>query len=136
MNCTCDSCKTFEMIAGSRKIFRFNVVNKDGDEFRLSAYKARFALSYLLNRSMTPVLVKDMTVERESNGRATGLLSVTLESEDTISLVSGKYVYQIMIYNTAIKHATVSQQGDILIYDNIDKNFLAEITEGEQYETT
>ena len=117
------------MIAGSRRTFSFNIFGGDNPKFRMSAYKARFALTYAQNRSMSPVLVRDMTVETDSKGKATGSVYVTLETEDTYFL-NGKYIYQIIIYNLGTKQADIPQQGEILIYENVDKDFLAQLKDG------
>ena len=95
----------------------------------MSSYKARFALVYAPNRSMSPVLVRDMTVETDDKGKATGNVYVTLETEDTY-LMNGKYIYQIIIYNQWTKQADVPHQGEILIYENVDKDFLTQLREG------
>lgn len=129
MSCSYDSCGVIEMIAGSRRTFSFNIFGGDNPKFSMSSYKARFALVYAPNRSMSPVLVRDMTVETDSNGKATGSVYVTLETEDTY-LLNGKYIYQIIIYNSATKQADVPHQGEILIYENVDKDFLTSLREG------
>lgn len=130
MICSNDSCDVIEMIAGSRRTFSFNIFGGDDPRFRMSSYKARFALVYAPNRSMIPVLVRDMTVETDSSGKATGFVYVTLETKDTY-LLNGKYIYQIIIYNPGTKQADVPHQGEILIYENVDKDFLAQLRDGE-----
>ena len=130
MSCSIDTCDVIEMIAGSKKTMSFKLYNEANNLFNMGSYEARFSLSYAPNRSMAPVLVKEMDKIVDDKGKSTGEIKLTLESEDTY-LLNGKYIYQIVIYNADLKQADVSHQGEMLIYENIDKAFFAQLRKGE-----
>ena len=122
MSCTTDPCGVIEMVGGSMRTFTFNITDRLGAPFRLGAYSARFALTSIINRSMSPVLTKDMTMVREESGKPTNVLTVTLDATDTYRL-RGKYIYQITIVNPT-GEADVPHQGEIIIHENIDKSVI------------
>lgn len=115
-----NECDKIEMIGGSKRTFEFNAINGEtGNQFRLSAYNARFSLTSLTDRSATPVLAKNMTILTESSGRKTGTFRVTLDPVDTY-LLSGAFIYQVTIYSPTGMVDTL-YQGEIIIYENTDK---------------
>lgn len=122
MSCMTDPCGVIEMVGGSMRTFTFNITDRLGAPFRLGAYSARFALVNIINRSMSPVLTKEMEMVREESGKPTNVLTVTLDAADTYRL-RGKYIYQITIVNPT-GEADVPHQGEIIIHENIDKSVI------------
>ena len=116
---TCVTCNTYEMIGGVRTKLSFEIARGEtGKPLNLRSYKGWFSMVPAHNRTMSPVVSKEMKVEIDDEGNALSTMSVILTSKDTYTL-SGKYIYQITIFNQT-GQADVPEQGEILIYHNID----------------
>lgn len=115
----CNPCDAYEMIGGVRTKLVFDIFRGDtGGSFKLGAYNGWFSMVPAYNRTMTPVVSKEMKIETDSNGNATNTMSVILTSKDTYELC-GKYIYQITVF-TNTGQADVPEQGEIIIHRNID----------------
>lgn len=117
MNCI--ACNIYEMIGGVRTKLLFEITRSEtGEPLKLGAYKGWFSMVPASNRTITPVVSKEMKVETDSNGNALNVMSVILTSKDTYEL-SGKYIYQVTIF-TRTGQADVPEQGELFIKRNID----------------
>ena len=109
---------TADIIGGSRTSLTFNALSGGNRPYDASGCDVFFSLTPYVGFSETPVLQKQMDVNRfENRGVVTQChLVVHLTTSDTIDL-HGKYIYQItVVYPDGNKDV---RQGVIFIFRNI-----------------
>lgn len=92
----------------------------------LSTCTANFSIINFVNKNGDPLISKRMSIGTDYivDGDIQNVLRVTLDSADTISLLAGKYIYQISIRDIT-GDVDIPKQGIIHIINNIDKPFLS-----------
>lgn len=105
------SLPSIEFVGGETQTLTFNVYSGSIDN-PSNLSEAVFSIIPSTNKFGTRTLSKKMTVSRNA-------ISVELTSADTINL-SGKYLYQIAIKDTA-GAIEIPDQGVLYIKNNIDK---------------
>lgn len=110
-----------DFVGGSTNEFLFRVYRDDKktEAADLEGSTANFSLVNFINKNGTPIISKSMTLAQDDD---VCILSVTLTSEDTVNL-SGKYVYQITIVDSAGR-AIIPNQGVMYIHSNINRGLL------------
>jgi hypothetical protein len=114
----CDKKKlaTISFIGGASKTLGFRIYNRGGSPIDVSNCTGRFAVIDSVNKYGEPLFTQNMSPD-EFN-----VLSVSISSDETVDLC-GKYIYQISIVDEG-GNAEEPQQGDLYIYNNIDKDYL------------
>ena len=118
MYCECCNDVT-EIIGGTRRRLTFAVYDDDGQTFPMTHYEGYFSMASAVNREMSPVVSKSMTVpDKDGN-----LISVVLGAKDTYDL-SGKFIYQVMIVSEKDGLSDIGTQGAIVIHQNINPGLI------------
>lgn len=106
-------------VGGSTQELVFHTFSyNDKEPFDLTSCTAFFSMINYVNKSGSPIVVKQMTAETSTGNN---VLKVTLEPSDTIDLV-GKYIYQISIQDIS-GEIEIPGQGIMRIANNINKKF-------------
>ena len=110
---------TLSFVGGASKTLGFRIFNKGGSPIDVSNCTGHFAIIDCVNKYGKPIFDADMNPSEASDGG--NIMFVNVPSERTVSLC-GKYIYQITIRDD--EEIEEPQQGDLYIYNNIDKDYL------------
>lgn len=105
-------------VGGATQTLKYNVTNEDGEAFDLSGCTADFAISDYSTRAMV-VSVEPTT--------SSSLLTVTIPADETVGL-SGKYIYQITVYDSIGDEVQIPNQGIMYIAQNVNPAFITELS--------
>ena len=116
-----------DFVGGSNQDLSFHVYwHQLNNPFDLTGCTASFSIVDYLHKDGDPILTKAMSISPTGilvdGYTLRNILTVTLTSRDTVNL-SGKYLYQISIRNSAGK-TEVPNQGVLFIINNIHKSFV------------
>ena len=113
-----------DFVGGSTESFLFHVYfgKENPKPFGLTGCEANFAIIDYVNKNGTPIISKTMTVEMDYQDEFYNILSVQLNSADTVDLC-GKFIYQVTIRDVE-DMVDIPQQGVIYIHNNINKDYL------------
>ena len=90
--------------------------------YSLSECECTFSLVNFTTKGGKPILSKEMTVIYDETGTIDNVLTVTLESLESVNLF-GKYIYQITIQDRD-GEVEIPSQGIMYITNNIDKGII------------
>jgi len=106
-------------VGGSTQEFIFHCYYyQNRRPYNMSSCTANFALINYVNKTGTPIVSKPMRM-----GNSPNVLTVVLDPSDTVSLPTGKYIYQISIRDVS-GEIDIPNQGIIHIVNNINKQFV------------
>lgn len=114
----CDKKKltTISFIGGASKTLGFRIFNRGGSPIDVSNCTGRFAIINSVNKYGEPLFTQNMS-PYDFN-----VFTVSIPSDATVDLY-GKFIYQISVVDED-GNAEEPQQGDLYIYNNIDKDYL------------
>lgn len=113
---------TIEFVGGETQDLRFHVYfYASNKEFGVDGVSANFSIVNYLNRTGEVILSKTMGSEYNDKGTVMNVLTVTLDTEDTLDL-RGKYIYQITMRDIN-GETEIPKQGILHIINNINKDF-------------
>ena len=117
------SLPTINFIGGSTQKFVFNVYFYNGKKpFNMSGCECIFSIVSFTNKTGSAIISKKMEIANNIQTGTENVLTVTLDSSDTVDLF-GKYIYQITICDVD-DIVEIPQQGILYITNNIDKQIL------------
>jgi len=108
-------------VGGATQELRFNLKDKDYNDFDATGCSANFAVCDYKRKESTPIFSLTPTFLADENGE-TDIMLVTIPSTNTKSLY-GKYVYQITIIDVLGKIG-IPNQGIMNITKNINQDYI------------
>ena len=111
---------TITFVGGETRDLAFHIYHYIGKRpYSLSDCDCTFSLVNFTTKGGKPILSKEMTVIYDETETIDNILTVTLESSESVNLF-GKYIYQITIQDRA-GEVEIPSQGIMYITNNIDK---------------
>lgn len=104
-------------VGGATQTLKYNVTDDTGEAFDLSECTADFTISDYSTR----VAVASITPATSSS-----LLTVTIPAMTTVGL-SGKYIYQITVYDGVGEEVQIPNQGIMYIAQNVNPAFIEDL---------
>ena len=114
---------TITFVGGETRDLAFHIYHNIGKRpYSLSECECTFSLVNFTTKGGKPILSKEMTVIYDETGTIDNVLTVTLESLESVNLF-GKYIYQITIQDRD-GEVEIPSQGIMYITNNIDKGII------------
>lgn len=114
---------TITFVGGETRDLAFHIYHYIGKRpYSLSDCDCTFSLVNFTIKGGKPILSKEMTVIYDETETIDNILTVTLESSESVNLF-GKYIYQITIQDRA-GEVEIPSQGIMYITNNIDKGII------------
>ena len=114
---------TITFVGGETRDLAFHIYHYIGKRpYSLSDCDCTFSLVNFTTKGGKPILSKEMTVIYDETETIDNILTVTLESSESVNLF-GKYIYQITIKDRA-GEVEIPSQGIMYITNNIDKGII------------
>ena len=114
---------TITFVGGETRDLAFHIYHYIGKRpYSLSECECTFSLVNFTTKGGKPILSKEMTVIYDETETIDNILTVTLESSESVNLF-GKYIYQITIQDRA-GEVEIPSQGIMYITNNIDKGII------------
>lgn len=114
---------TITFVGGETRDLAFHIYHYIGRRpYSLSDCDCTFSLVNFTTKGGKPILSKEMTVIYDETETIDNILTVTLESSESVNLF-GKYIYQITIQDRA-GEVEIPSQGIMYITNNIDKGII------------
>lgn len=114
---------TITFVGGETRDLAFHIYHYIGKRpYSLSDCDCTFSLVNFTTKGGKPILSKEMTVIYDETETIDNILTVTLESSESVNLF-GKYIYQITIQDRA-GEVEIPSQGIMYITNNIDKGII------------
>lgn len=114
---------TITFVGGETRDLAFHIYHYIGKRpYSLSDCDCTFSLVNFTTKGGKPILSKEMTVIYDETETFDNILTVTLESSESVNLF-GKYIYQITIQDRA-GEVEIPSQGIMYITNNIDKGII------------
>ena len=114
---------TITFVGGETRDLAFHIYHYIGKRpYSLSECDCTFSLVNFTTKGGKPILSKEMTVIYDETGTIDNILTVTLESSESVNLF-GKYIYQITIQDRD-GEVEIPSQGIMYITNNIDKGII------------
>ena len=114
---------TITFVGGETRDQAFHIYHYIGKRpYSLSDCDCTFSLVNFTTKGGKPILSKEMTVIYDETETIDNILTVTLESSESVNLF-GKYIYQITIQDRA-GEVEIPSQGIMYITNNIDKGII------------
>ena len=114
---------TITFVGGETRDLAFHIYHYIGKRpYSLSDCDCTFSLVNFTTKGGKPILSKEMTVIYDDTETFDNILTVTLESSESVNLF-GKYIYQITIQDRA-GEVEIPSQGIMYITNNIDKGII------------
>ena len=114
---------TITFVGGETRDLAFHIYHYIGKRpYSLSECECTFSLVNFTTKGGKPILSKEMTVIYDETGTIDNVLTVTLESLESVNLF-GKYIYQITIQDRD-GEVEIPSQGIMYINNNIDKGII------------
>lgn len=111
-----------DFVGGQNETLNFKLYDYESKEpYDASGCVGNFALVYYSSPFDDPILSKTVTFIRGIEG-ITNVASVHFDTADTLEL-HGKFIYQITIKDSS-GHAEIPYQGIIIIYNNINQEYI------------
>lgn len=114
---------TITFVGGETRDLAFHIYHYIGKRpYSLSDCDCTFSLVNFTTKGGKPILSKEMTVIYDETETIDNILTVTLESSESVNLF-GKYIYQITIQDRD-GEVEIPSQGIMYITNNIDKGII------------
>lgn len=114
---------TITFVGGETRDLAFHIYHYIGKRpYSLSDCECTFSLVNFTTKGGKPILSKAMTVIYDETETIDNILTVTLESSESVNLF-GKYIYQITIQDRD-GEVEIPSQGIMYITNNIDKGII------------
>ena len=114
---------TITFVGGETRDLAFHIYHYIGKRpYSLSECECTFSLVNFTTKGGKPILSKEMTVIYDETGTIDNVLTVTLESLESVNLF-GKYIYQITIQDRD-GEVEIPSQGMKYNTNNIDKGII------------
>ena len=114
---------TITFVGGETRDLAFHIYHYIGKRpYSLSECECTFSLVNFTTKGGKPILSKEMTVIYDETGTIDNVLTVTLESLESVNLF-GKYIYQITIQDRD-GEVEIPSQGIMYITNYIDKGII------------
>jgi len=105
-------------VGGATQILKFNLKDDTGEAFDLSNCTVDFSISDYSIRNSTAIVTLTPT-------KSSSMITVTIPATDTVGL-SGKYIYQISIYDADGSEFQIPNQGLMHIAGNVNPAFISD----------
>lgn len=110
-------------VSGQSKTIRWRLFKSKNIPFNAERCSGNFSVVDYSDKTGDTLISKSLTFSKDDDG-VLSIATVNLSSSDTIGLY-GKYIYQITIKDRYNNDAEIPNQGILLIFHNINEQYLS-----------